>query len=369
MQHSKVVGGSTAKRVINCPGSVALVAQMPPQVESKYAAEGTMLHGAMERLLGSEDTLGQVAADLGLTDEQREKLTFCVNAMDQIDPDVKMTFVQEVEVAFEGVKALEGVFGNADLVGRIDDRCVVLDWKFGDGVMVEAEESAQGLFYAAAVKKTSKLLWAVEGTRDVEIIIVQPPHVRRWVTTWARVDQFEAELIRAVKAAAQPNAPTSIGDHCRWCAAKPICPSMTGAIDRAVHTKLESLSAQQLGAALTMADQLESFIGDARKLAQERLEKGMPVIGYKLVPKRATRQWVNTDEAAAWLMKQGIVPFKQDLLSPAQAETALKKSKTKLPSEMVAAVSSGNTIAVESDPRPAVLVLGEQLKAALSRVQ
>jgi hypothetical protein len=118
-----------------------------------------------------------------------------------------------------------------------------------------------------------------------------------------------------------------------------------------------------------MADQLESFIGDARKLAQERLEKGMPVIGYKLVPKRATRQWVNTDEAAAWLMKQGIVPFKQDLLSPAQAETALKKSKTKLPSEMVAAVSSGNTIAVESDPRPAVLVLGEQLKAALSRVQ
>ena len=33
MQHSKIVGGSTAKRVINCPGSVALVQKMPPQVE------------------------------------------------------------------------------------------------------------------------------------------------------------------------------------------------------------------------------------------------------------------------------------------------------------------------------------------------
>ena len=32
MQHSKVVGGSTAKRVIHCPGSVALVAKMPPQI-------------------------------------------------------------------------------------------------------------------------------------------------------------------------------------------------------------------------------------------------------------------------------------------------------------------------------------------------
>ena len=39
MQHSNIVGGSTAKRVINCPGSVALVAKMPPQVENKYMAE------------------------------------------------------------------------------------------------------------------------------------------------------------------------------------------------------------------------------------------------------------------------------------------------------------------------------------------
>ena len=32
MQHSKIVGGSTAKRVIACPGSVALVDKlfMPP---------------------------------------------------------------------------------------------------------------------------------------------------------------------------------------------------------------------------------------------------------------------------------------------------------------------------------------------------
>ena len=36
--HSKIVGGSTAERVINCPGSVALAAQMPPQVENDYSA-------------------------------------------------------------------------------------------------------------------------------------------------------------------------------------------------------------------------------------------------------------------------------------------------------------------------------------------
>jgi len=35
MSHSTIVGGSTAKRVINCPASVALVAKMPPQLESE----------------------------------------------------------------------------------------------------------------------------------------------------------------------------------------------------------------------------------------------------------------------------------------------------------------------------------------------
>ena len=220
MQHSKVVGGSTAKRVINCPGSVALVAKMPPQVESKYAAEGTLLHGCVEALM-AYGTVNSIAEKFNLTDDQAEKLRFCAGALDEIDPKGDMRFVTEKQVEFEGVKELEGVFGNADLVGRIGDRCIVLDWKFGDGVMVEAEENPQGLFYAAAVKKTSDLYWAANGTSEVEIVIVQPPHIRRWVTTWGRVDAFERELVAAVKLAQRPDAPLAIGDWCRWCTAKP----------------------------------------------------------------------------------------------------------------------------------------------------
>jgi len=371
VQHSKVVGGSTAKRVINCPGSVALVAKMPPQASSKYAEEGTLLHGCMEDLL-ADGELGDIIAKHKLTDEQAEKLQFCLDALDQIDPEQKMQFVQEVEVEFEGVKALEGVFGNADLVGRIGDRAVVLDWKFGDGVMVEAEENEQGLFYAAAAMKTSSLYWAANGTREVEIIIVQPPHIRRWVTTWARIDQFERDLIAAVKLAQRADAPTALGDHCRWCTAKPICPQMNGAVDRVTHTALATVDPEQLAKALTLADQLESFISEARKLAQERLEKNMPVPGYKLVAKRATRQWVDETKAEQALMMAGLKAddiYKRELLSPAQAEKVAKKAGAAFPTDQVVAVSSGNTIAPAGDPRPAVMVLGEQLRAALNRVQ
>ena len=367
-QHSTIVGGSTAKRVINCPGSVALVQRMPPQIESKYAAEGTKLHEAIERLIDGDEPLPQIAHEMCLDEAQQDKLRFCIQALHEIDPHMKMVFVAEARVEFEGVKALQGVFGSADVVGRIGERAIILDWKFGDGVAVDAEENYQGLFYAAAALKTSGLYEILNGTSEVEIVIVQPPVIRRWVTTWRRVHEFERELVEAVKLSAKPDAPLAIGDWCRWCTAKPICPQMTGQIDRVVHASLQTLDPEQLAKALALADQLESFIGDARKLAQERLEKGMAVPGYKLVAKRATRQWVNEAHAAK-VLGEDFVETKPVLLSPAQAEKVLKKRGLTLPDGLVVAVSSGNTIAPQDDPRPAVMVLGEQLRAALNRVQ
>ena len=372
MQHSNIVGGSTAKRVINCPGSVALVAKMPPQVENKYMAEGTMLHACMEDLL-ADGELGDVIARNKLTDDQAAKLQYCLDALDEIDPEQKMVFNQEVEVSFDGVKGLDGVFGNVDLIGRLGDRVIVLDWKFGDGVIVDAEENPQGLFYAAAAMKTKSLAWAFYDAKEIEIIIVQPFSTRRWVTTFERVLGFRDELVRAVKLSQKADAPLAIGDHCRFCTAKPICPQMNGAVDRLVHTSLENIDADNLAICLERADVLESYINDIRALAHDRLEKDMPVPGYKLVAKRATRQWADEDQAAVKLAELGVKAEEMhkpaELLSPAQMEKVLKKSKLALPDELVVAVSSGTTLAPESDPRPAVINVGRQLMAALSKIQ
>jgi hypothetical protein len=73
MQHSNIVGGSTAKRVINCPGSVALVQKMPPKPSSKYADEGTLLHNVMAELIMGDEApehyLGTRYEDQILTQE------------------------------------------------------------------------------------------------------------------------------------------------------------------------------------------------------------------------------------------------------------------------------------------------------------
>ena len=71
MNHSNIVGGSTAKRVINCPGSVALVQKMPPQPSNKYADEGTLLHNVIADIVMTDNPpdhyLGTNYAELVLT--------------------------------------------------------------------------------------------------------------------------------------------------------------------------------------------------------------------------------------------------------------------------------------------------------------
>jgi hypothetical protein len=370
--HSLIVGGSTAKRVINCPGSVALVAKMPPKDSSTYADRGTLLHNAMATILDSdtvtpESMLWTTYKGETLTGELlNEKILPALAALDAIDPEGVMEYAVETVVGFGAY--LPGVFGSADLLGRLGNRAVVLDWKFGDGVAVSAEENEQGLFYAAAAMRTPETAWVFEGAEEVEIVIVQPPAVKRWVTTVKRVKEFERILKRAVKASAMPDAAIVVGDHCRWCSAKPLCPKMTGAVDRAVKVQLENLPAETIGAYLGNADLLEDWIKDLRALAMTMMEGGAKVPGYKLVAKRSVRKWLDEGKANKALAAMGIDPVKLELVSPAQAEKLLKPSKQALPDELVASVSSGTTFAPESDPRPEVLQIGQQLTAALSKL-
>jgi RecB family exonuclease len=354
--HSSLVGGSTAKRLINCPGSAELVKRAPPQVESVFALEGTKLHDAVERGLK-----GSLMATLGLTVEQQQKVEFCMEALDQIDPDYDGRWETEQRLTFSWDSS---IFGTADVVGRVGDTTYIVDWKFGNN-RVEAEENEQLLFYAAALCHTRSLAWAWGDSEKVVLVIVQPFEVRTWETTWGRVREFEMNLIRAVGLAKQPNAPLRAGDHCRWCPARGFCPQMTGEVERLTRLQLESLDEQALARALSLAQRLESFIDAAKELAQARLEADLPVPGYKLVAKRAVRKWVDEARTRAVLGEEFI---ERSLMTPAAVEKVLKQRKEKLPDDLVVAISSGSTVVPDSDPRPAVLNVGRQLTAALSKV-
>jgi len=318
-----------------------------------------------------ESYLGWKHEDQTLTQELiDDKLVPALAALDEIDPEQKMDYEVETRVGFGDL--LPGVFGSTDFVGRIGNRAIVLDWKFGSGVVVTAEENEQLMFYAAAAMRTDALAWAFDGATEIECVIVQPPVIRRWVTTPERIKEFEQTLVQAVKQAQQPDAKLAAGEHCRWCAAKPVCPKMTGAVDRALLVQLKEIDVDTLGRYLKNADLLEDWIKDLRGLALQLLEKDLPVPGYKLVQKQARRKWTDESAAKQALLDMGLkesVVVETSVMSPAQAEKALKKRFSDLPEGLVKSESSGTTLASEDDPRPSVLQIGQQLSAALSKLQ
>jgi hypothetical protein len=193
------------------------------------------------------------------------------------------------------------------------------------------------------------------------------------VTTVERIKAFEADLKAAVTRALKPDAPLAAGDHCKWCAAKPVCPVMTGAVDRLLATKLDVLPADQIAHYLDQVPLVEDFIVGLQALAQQMLTEGKPVGDWKLVAKRATRQWVDeTKTVNALVCELGLDRsdvYVEKIISPAQAETLLKKAKIELPADLVVAVSTGNTLAPGNDPRPAVLQIGHTLKKAMAKIQ
>ena len=375
MKHSNIVGGSTAERVINCPGSVKLVAKMPPKPSSTFADEGTLLHDCIADLLNLKyshawEMIGRQYNDQTLTQDLiDEKLRPALKLLAVVDPDVEMDYEVEQRVGFGDF--LPGVFGSADLLGRMNDTAVVLDWKFGSGVPVEAEENAQGLFYACAARRTDATKWIFKGATKVKIVIVQPPSIKVWETTPERLDLFEVQLASAVREAQEDDAMLSAGKWCKWCAAKPVCPVMTGEVARIEAAQIAALPADQIGGYLKTADQLEAWIADLRALAFQMLESGATVPGYKLVAKRATRSWANEETAKALLLEH--LPESEltetKMSSPAVVEKKLKKLKLALPEGSTVAISSGTTLADVDDPRPQVLQLGSQLKSALSTLQ
>ncbi len=104
---------------------------------------------------------------------------------------------------------------------------------------------------------------------------------------------------------------------------------------------------------------LEDWAKAMRAHAQSLLERGESVPGFKLVEKRATRKWGSEQQVRQWLAGKGLDPEEiedRSLKSPAQIEKTLGRDKKSLPPEFITKQSSGYTMALEHDARPAVML-------------
>lgn len=375
MAHSSIVGGSSAARVLACPASVRLAAEIPPGPSSSYAAEGTACHHIMEQCL-LQDTAPDPDVWIGMELEGvditqalfYDKIIPAWEATEQAFTDYKVVELEpEAEVHF---KTIPGAFGTCDIMGvTTAEAPILLDYKFGDGVLISPIDNKQLLFYAAAAMEDDLTGEWFTGDDDqvVHLGIIQPAQdepLQVWDTTIKAVKQFRTKLQVAIRESEKAGIEPHAGDHCRWCPAAPTCPAKLGVVKKALRMSPDAL--EDLSEALDLAEELGPWIKQVQSLVHQRLEAGDKVPGYKLVEKRATRKWLDEQSALAKLkaLKKLKLPdyTTVKLCTPPQLEKICKAKSVDFAifADYIGAVSSGTTVAHEDDARTGVVLQADR---------
>jgi len=350
-------GGSTATRSLNCPAWPNVAAKAPDMDRTSAAAErGTMLHGIMEKYYTTEEDLGDLCKDLN--EDDRDAINYAYNITEDLLERYDCT-----ELVCEEMLQVPGheIGGSADMIACNEDQVIIIDYKFGYQPVTNVD---QFMLYAVAGKVTPSVADMFRDRQIYSAIVqpaVDPANALVHEHTEIELQKFHMDFMRAVKVSEETMTTAgNPGDWCKYCPGAPYCDAKRGRVDQFLNYDPEI--ATELSQAMTLVGEMKEQIKAVEGEVFKALEHGIPVSGWKLVAKRATRYW--KDAEAAWRKLRYSKATNKDmyveesLRSPAQVEKRLKKAGVQVDGfdELIDNKSTGNTIAPESDKRPAIEV-------------
>ena len=394
---------SSSDRWINCPASILLSADAPPQRPSKAAAEGSVAHLLPEALVGGTadelslmERVGTIVPygefQFTITDEMLDGALLFANTVDS--DKVKLTKPASVNCLVEKRVVASSidkqVWGKADtILFQKGNSLFVYDYKFGKRYVVEAKGNSQALIYLIGAMNT----FAGTAFDHLEIIIVQPrgEHkdgpVRRWVVSKKEIVEFVKKAKAAVKRTKDPNEKPKTGDWCTFCPAKqvnektglPFCPAIQKGLQEALETDFEVLTTEtvktlpdvnkmpldKLALILDWEEEIKDWVKAAHERAKSILDSGGEIPRYKLVEgRKGNRSYV---EGAEKKVEAEFGDFLGDdaIYEPRQLKSAATIEKLVGKKEFAALESTerakpGKSIVPVSDKRPAVKTAPEK---------
>jgi hypothetical protein len=370
MRQHAILSASAAHRWLMCTPSARLESTLP-DTSSIYAEEGTLAHeiAALTLRYRHLSTISKTEYRKHLKKLQQHELyqddmMQHVNAyLDYInhldaDHDYKPHIAVEVQVAFNQYVP-EG-FGTADCIIIGGEELHVVDFKYGKGVAVEAENNPQMMLYALGALEKYALLF---NTSIVKMTIVQPRLDA--ISTWG----ISASDLRDWGEGVRPIAEKAFkgegvfypGDHCRFCRASSTCRARAEfylALEGFQKIQPDLLSNDEIGAILERAQDLQAWIKDLQDYALNQCLSGIDVPGWKAVEGRSVRQWTDADKAFETLVTAGVdeaMLYERKPLTLAATERILGKERFgELVGSYVDRPPGRPTLAPETDKRQAI---------------
>lgn len=366
--HSKYPASSSA-RWIGCPGSIRLSEEcQQTDTGSAYAEEGTVAHEAAEIKLriATDKTVKASALKAVMkseywdgemdeaTDFYRDLVLEHLNAA---GPAASLMIEQRVDYSDYAPTG----WGTSDAVIINDDVIEVIDFKYGKGVRVNAQNNTQMRCYALGALQVFGDLYDF---KTVRYTIVQPrlDHVStEEITVDDLLDWGDKVLKPAAELAQKPDAPTHAGEHCRWCPARAICRTRAEAnleLAKYDFAKGDLLDAEEIGDILAKADELVKWAADIQEYALQQAMDGKTYNGWKLVEGRSVRKYADELKVSETLQKAGYdeaILYERKLLGLTAMEKLVGKKKlTETLGDLIIKPAGKPVLVPASDKREAI---------------
>lgn len=377
MAHA-VLSPSSSKMWLTCTPSARLNEKLKARFgeqSSVFAAEGTTAHALSEMKLRKEN--GEI--NEFLYGKEREALGDIPNEMDNKTDDYVDTVLSEyyaaakfcpdaklfVEVKLDMNNWVPHCFGTSDAVVVSDDILVVIDLKYGQGVPVSAIGNPQARLYGlGAAREFSERFGGLYAFKKVKTMIVQPrlESVTEEELTLDELVDWGNSIVPNAKLAWEGKGNFSVGDHCRFCAAKAICAARASEAMRIFQDGLGGLGTipdSEIPRILDVIPAARDWMKAIEDYALNQAKQGTEFKGYKLVRgKKGTRRWTSEREAVNTLARAGYTPDQYEesgLKSVAGIEKLLGKSTfSALLGELTVQAEGALTLVPEDDKREAV---------------
>jgi hypothetical protein len=319
-----VLSPSSAERWIICPASVQASAEVPRGPESPYAQEGTIAHELAE--LKALFHFGKIQ-----TDQYRHRRAFWrkrhADVLNQDDIETEMerhteayvSLIQEQSELYPDSQVLfeqrlptgmpDGGSGTSDAVIVSPRHVAIVDFKYGQGVAVEAAGNPQLRLYALGALDT---FGDVLGDTEIVIMTVHQPRLNHVLT-----DKMAPDALRAWRAdTVVPAAEEALGPEphfqpseagCRWCPVSGRCRAQLEWVFSEPFDLPAVLLPDEVATTLARLPQVRQWLKAFEETALTMAySEGTSIPGYKVVMSGGKRSLSN--EAIDYLVEHGYAP-------------------------------------------------------------
>ena len=365
MSKHAILSASGSHRWLNCTPSARLEQEFE-STTSEAAKEGTAAHALCEHKLKK---FLKKRSKRPVSDYNSDEMEECTDAytefvMEQYEEAKKFCKdpVLLIEQKLDFSCYVPEGFGTGDCIIISDDKLHIIDFKYGQGILVEAEHNPQMMLYALGALEIYDALYDI---KEISMTIFQPR--RENVSTWTiPIGELKAWAEEELKPKAQMaydgEGEYLPGEWCIFCKAAVKCRARADEKMKLARMEFKMpplLTDAEIEEVLTVLPDLTKWANEITAYATEAaIQHGKEWDGFKVVEGRSNRKYRDEQLVAEAAKEHGYTDiYRQSLIPMTEMQKLMGKSTfEEILGDLIYKPPGKPTLVPNTDKRPAMNV-------------